>query len=138
MEYKFEEFYTKKFNATKKLINQFLEKTQLKGKWTYNNQSIQDPNQLLHKVTLEEFAEMCFKKGISAEKLDTKLEPKITPQERYDSVVFWKQNVIPFVKKLVEEEIENEKKSGAEVGTSEKLQMYESYLNLATEVYNSP
>jgi len=137
MEYKFEEFYTKKFNATKKLINQFLEKTQLKGKWTYHNQSIDDPNQLLHKVTLEEFAEMCFRKGISAEKIDTKSDSKVTPQERYESVVFWKENVIPFVKKLVEDEIEKEKNHGAEVGTSEKLAMYESYLNLATEVYNS-
>jgi len=143
-EYEFDDYYVKKFNIAKKGIIEFLDNTKTsQGGWLLpTGQTTLKPNQYLH-VQLENTIEVWLgdnKKEIPRPEnpqKESKSEPKITPQERYESVIFWKENVIPFVKKLVEEEIENEKKSGAEVGISEKLQMYESYLNLATEVYNS-
>lgn len=143
-EYKFDDYYVKKFNITKKGINEFLDHTKTKeGGWSLpNGQITLKPNQYLYaqnENTIEAWYNGNKKEIPRPEnpQKESKSEPKITPQERYDNVVFWRNNLIPFVKKLVEEEIEFEKKQGAEVGLSEKLQMYESYLNLATEVYNS-
>lgn len=102
------------------------------------------PDVILWELDKTEFYERCTANNIKITKLepepksDAKSDSKVTPQERYESVVFWKENVIPFVKKLVDDEIEKEKNHGAEVGTSEKLAMYEIYLNLATEVFNAP